>query len=137
MCEAKTHTFGPIPVWTKKSATVWLFFPTSGILDTGGIKEARLSLEVAQSSGDLEMRAAMRTSNDGVTWSTPVEISTMTQANDGTSYGSGYIDLWDDVAFPSDALQNKQLVQFGTFIKNESGSGLANANATLRLTVRS
>lgn len=136
MCDAKTDTFGPIPVWTGKSSSVWLFFPASGLLDTGSIKEARASLELSQGTGDIEIRVAMRTSNDGTTWSTPVELSAQTQTGDGTAYGAGYIDLWNTTTFPNDALKDKQLVQFGFFVKNVSGSGIEMGSATLRLTLR-
>lgn len=127
---------GPVPVWSKTSST-WGFVPGSSlsVLNTVGIRHVRTSIELAASTGGIQLRAAFRTSNDGIGWGSPVEVSPQQQDTDGTAFGTSYVDLWDP-SLGTNSLEQKQFVQFGFFVKLSSGSALEIAAATMRIDSR-
>ena len=114
-CDDGSHTFGPIPVWSNKTSATWLFHPLTGPLDSSKISSVRASFEMAQSTGLCTIRPAIRMSNDGQTWDTPVAIGAQTQSADGTNYGTSFTDV-------SSTTQAKQLAQLGIECQNVSGT---------------
>lgn len=128
-CESKSYQLGPIPVWSKKSNSVWLFFPISEVMDSAKIEAIRVSFSLDASTGDLEVRPALRMSNDGVSWDAPVAIGVATRTADGTTYGSAFVDM-------SATTKAKQLAQLGIEAKCGSGSALENGMAGLKADIR-
>ncbi len=59
-----SRTLGPIPVWSNKTNNTWLFHPLAAPQSSAGVNFARCTLEVAQSSGAIKVRPAVRYSND-------------------------------------------------------------------------
>lgn len=82
------------------------------------------SFELAQSSGALLIRPAIRTSNDGQTFDTPVAIGSDTRNADGTAYGTTFVNL-------TTATNSKQLVQPGIKAKNDDASTGARTSTTV------
>ncbi|MCK6502490.1 hypothetical protein L6R53_03685 [Myxococcota bacterium] len=125
-CKSATKTWGPIPVWSSKSTTNWLFHPLSGPLDSTDIDEVRPSFEMPQNSGHAKIRPALRMSNDAQTWDTAVAIGNSTLSADGVSYGAAY----EDVSATTSA---KAWVQFGIECQNVSGGGPELCMAALKI----
>ncbi len=128
-CSGTSSQFGPIPVWSKKSNSVWLFFPVSDPMDSTSVDEVRASFSLESSTGDLEVRPAFRMSNDGLTWDTPSPIGVATRATDGTTFGSTFVDI-------SVMTRAKQLIQLGIEAKSNAGNGLENGMASMKADVR-
>jgi hypothetical protein len=125
-CDQTGTTYAPINVWTKKNDTDWVFHPVGPPEDANNLQIVRPSVELAQSSGTLTVRPALRTSNDGVSWDTPVAIGGQTRTSNGITYGSAYVDM-------TATTDTKQLVQPGIEAKNTSGTSLELGLATLKL----
>ena len=125
-CSSKSKTWGPIPVWTNKTTTTWLFHPLSGPMDSTDINKIRASFELRQSSGALLMAPALRMGNDGLTWDSAVQIGTDTSSNEGVTYGAAFIDMHTTT-------QAKVLVQFGVLCKNTTGAIVEQAMAALKI----
>lgn len=134
-CSTESQTYGPAPVWTNKT-TNWMFFPLTPVMSTVGMKWVRTSLELAQTSGLVTIRAGLRTSNDGASWGAAVEVSDLQQSTNGTAYGSGYEDLGNGTAYPGNTVTSKQFIQFGLLVKNTSGTQVEMAGGTLRLDLK-
>lgn len=124
-----TKTWGPIPVWSAKSTSLWLFHPVSGPLDSNGIDKVRVSFELRQSSGAATIRPALRMGNDGLTWDNPVAIGTATLSTEDVSHGNDYIDV-------SATTKTKGLVQLGIECKNTSGAGVEQCMAALKISTK-
>lgn len=127
-CKPNTQTFGPTPSWTKGHTSNWLFHPMSPPQSTVGIRKVRAAVEVGQDSGDCKSRPAYRTTNDGVTWDSPVALGTTTQTGDGVTYDDEYVDISAD----TDA---KQLVQFGNQLVHATTSDIHHCMVTLKLDI--
>jgi hypothetical protein len=115
-CNGGSHTFGPIPIWSGKSTSTWMFNPMSPVLDSSGVKRIRPSIQLAQSTGVL-VRAALRMSNDGNTWDTPVAIGTLTIHANGLAYGDDFVDV-------SATTKAKGKVQLGLEVQTLSGTAV-------------
>lgn len=124
-CGEKGGNFGPITVWSKRSTTQKLFFPLSSPIPTSGLGSARTSIEMANSTGALKIEPALRTSQDGTGWTTPVTIGTQSRTSDGTTYGDSLVDI-------SATATANQLIQLGVLVSNSSGTELQMGLATLR-----
>lgn len=120
-----SSTSGPAPVWTNKTTNSWLFHPLAPPESSVGVNSVRPTLEVSQSSGAIKVRPALRYSSDLNTFESAVAIdaANMTQTNDGTKYGT-----WTDIQ-----TGQKNFVQFGVEVENDSGTGTELAMVTLRL----
>lgn len=94
--------------------------------DANTCQKVRPSFELAQSSGLLTVRSAVRTSDDGVAWDTPVAIGGHSRYTNGITYGSGFTDM-------TSTTDAKQLVQPGVEVKNSSGTALEMGLVTLKL----
>ncbi len=125
-CDQSGTTYPPINAWTKKDDTNWNFHPVGAPVDANNFQLVRPSFELAQSSGLLTVRPALRTSNDGTTWDTPVAIGGQSRNTNGITYGSAYTDM-------TATTDGKQLVQPGVEVKNTSGSALEMGLVTLKL----
>ncbi len=123
-CNGST-TYGPLPVWSAKSTATWLFHPASAPESSTGIKFARPALEVAQSSGAIKVRPAVRYSNDMVTWdsASAIDAANMTQTNNGLKYGS-FTDIETGA---------KLYLQWGVEVCNDSGTATEMALISLRI----
>jgi hypothetical protein len=125
-CNNTDTTLGPIPVWTKKSTSNKLFFAFSAPVPTNGLGTVRMSMELENSTGDVKIEPAMRTSQDGQSWDTAVAVGTQSRASDGTTYGDDFVNIGASTS-------SKQLAQFGLLVSNNSGGAAENAMATLRV----
>lgn len=125
-CEEAGTTYSPIIVWTRKNDTDWVFHPVGVPVDANGFQLVRPSIELSQSSGALIVRPAVRTSNDGSSWDTPVAIGSQTRSSNGITYGSAFEDM-------TSTTNAKQLVQPGIESKNTTGTSLEMGLATLKL----
>lgn len=115
-CNDTTFEYGPIPVWTRRSDSDWVFSPISEPLNSTDIKRVRASWALDASTGNIEVRPAMRISNDGRTWDAPVPIGSPTpRSQDGTTWATGF----DNIATTT---ESKALVQWGIQAKNTSGT---------------
>lgn len=126
-----TLTLGPFTVWTQKSSSTYLFHPASSPESTVNWRDVRGSVENRASSGAISTRIVYRLSNDGVTWDNPLALyrspnNPQVQTNDGTSYGSGFVDLSADI-------QGKQWIQWGVEAVNSSGTSTELATVTVKL----
>ena len=117
-CDDGSHAFGPIPVWSNKTNATWLFHPMTGPLDSTKLARIRASFEMAQDTGACKIRPAIRMSNDGLQWDTPVAIGTATLDANGTSYGTDFIDM-------SGTTKGKGKAQLGVEVINDDDTGLA------------
>ena len=120
-----SQTSGPIPVWTNKTNNTWLFHPVAPPESSSGVNFVRPTIEVAQSSGAIKARPAVRYSNDIQAWDAPVAIAeaTMTQTNDGVKYGT-FIDI---------QANSKNFLQLGVEVTNSTGTATELAMVTLRV----
>ncbi len=128
----KSTTLGPISVWSNLTQNSWVFFPLSGVLLSVGIDKIRGALELrAATSSNAKIRLALRTSNDGSTWDSPVQIGTLVQTGEGASYDSSYADM-------TSTLNGKTYMQLGIQAATAVGTptfpelGLATARFDLR-----
>ncbi len=121
---SNSKTYGPIPVWTAKNTSTWVFHPVGAPESSNGVNFVRPSLEVAQSSGAIKVRPALRYSSDLQVWDDAVAIdaTNMTQTNDGPKYG-GYSDIQTGA---------KNFLQLGVEACNSTGSDTELAMVTLR-----
>lgn len=124
------QTLGPFTVWTQKSAT-YLFHPASAPESTVNWRDVRGSIENRGSSGAISTRIVYRLSNDGITWDSPLALyrspnNPQVQTNDGTAYGSTFVDLSGDI-------QGKQWIQWGVEAANSSGTSTELATVTVKL----
>lgn len=120
-----SNTYGPIPAWSGKSTSTWVFHPLAPPESSVGINSVRPTLQVAQGSGSVKARPALRYSADMNTWDNVVAIdaANMTQANDGTKFG-----VWSDIQ-----TGQKNFVQFGVEVQNDTGAAVEMAMVTLRV----
>lgn len=128
-CKSSTKTWGPRPVWSGKSNSVWVFHPLSAPMDSTGVDKVRVSFEMRQNSGDAEIRPAYRMTDDAITWGTPIAIGTATRTQDGVTNGSQFYD-------ESASTDDKSLVQFGIECKNGSGAALEMCMAALKVDIK-
>lgn len=125
--DSNSETFGPIVVWSAKDDSNWVFHPVGPPRSSATVKpKMRPNLSMAQESGACRIRAAIRTTNDGVTFETPVAIGSVECTADGAQYGGSYTDL-------STNLNAKRLVQIGIQCINQSGTSLEMCAASLQL----
>jgi hypothetical protein len=89
----------------------------------------RPNLGLAQSSGNAKIRLALRMSNDGLTFDTPVAIGSLVAAAESSVFGTTYSDLASN-------LVSKRLVQFGIQCQNASGSNIELCSASAQLDLR-
>ena len=120
--------WGPKAVWTDGTSSP-MFHPFSDAIDTGSVTYARASIEMDQDTGFCKMRPALRYSDDGITWGTPVAIIAGYRATIGIDYGTTWVDL-------TGLATAKNWVQFGVEAANESGSDVNHCNATLMIQPR-
>lgn len=122
-----SQTFGPLPVWSKRSTSTWVFHPGGPPMQSADVSPSiRPNLDVGQDTGAVKVRAALRMSNDGATWDTPVAIGTLTANSEGAVYASSYADL-------KATLTGKRLVQFGIECTNDTGTNLELARVSMQL----
>jgi hypothetical protein len=121
----KSSTFGPLPAWSIKSTSTWLFHPVSTFEDSTGLTHARPTLEVSQSSGAVKGRPAYRYANDPANPDQPVALDAAnnTQVNNGTKFGT-YVDV---------QANSKLVIQWGVEVCNDSGTSVEMAMFTLRI----
>ena len=89
-------------------------------------QKLRASIELAQSSGLLLVRPAIRAGDDGSQWGTPVAVGGITRNADGTTYGTTFPDT-------TSTTDGKRLVQPGVEAQNVSGTSLEMGLVTLKL----
>ena len=124
-------TLGPTPVWSERSTSTWVFHPVSAPMQSADVAGSiRPNIDMGQDSGNAKARAALRMSDDGLTWDTPVAIGTLTATADGTSYATSYADV-------KSTLEGKRLVQFGIECTNETGTDLELARVSIQLDFQS
>ena len=109
----KTITRGPLPLHTD-GTEFYLFFPFSEPFSTKGLGKARSSVELSQCTPNIKGRAAIRVSNDGNNWDSPVSLGSE-QTGNGTTYGDTYVDI-------GATMEDKALGQVGIQVLNTSGS---------------
>lgn len=123
--------YGPETVWSSGTTTApGKFFPLSDPMPSGGLLGARFSYQMTNDAGQCELRAAVRFSDDGVTWGTHKEVNATWSDNtpaDEIIYGSAYVDLMALGVTPG------AWIQFGVETLNRSGSTIWNCSATLRV----
>ena len=119
-------TYGPFPVWSAKSTSVWVFHPFSPSMDSTRVGDVRASFEMRQDSGNAKIRPAYRLSNDGVTWDSPIAIGGDTLIAEGFHWADAFAAL-------STLPETKQFIQWGIQCCNETGTDLEICMATLKL----
>ncbi len=117
--------FGPTTVFSD-GTTNPMFIPLSQGLSSAGMINVRVSTEFAEQSGNCKFRAALRWSDDGITWGSSTNMIAGYTSAPGISYGSTYIDI-TALGTP------KPWVQFGVEVANVSGSRVELCNATLMI----
>jgi len=127
-CSAdNARTFGPIVVFTSGSTSSWLFHPVGPPEPSSQVGTMmRPNLNIQQTSGNVKIRLAMRMSNDGLTFDTPVAIGALERAQLGAAYGSSFSNL-------ATTLASKRLVHFGIESVNDSGTRVEVASASAEL----
>jgi hypothetical protein len=128
-CSA-SRNFGPVVVWSSGSTTNWVFHPVAEPEPSADVPTTmRPNLGLAQSSGNAKIRLALRMSNDGLTFDTPVAIGSLVAAAESSVFGTTYSDLASN-------LVSKRLVQFGIQCQNASGSNIELCSASAQLDLR-
>lgn len=128
-CGNNSSSYGPQPLWSKKDDTNWNSHAMGAPQSTTGLKKVRGSIENRSSSGAAKSRIAYRFSNDGATWQgwTPLYApGTNEQSNDGTTYGSTFVDLTSTAA-------GWQLIQWGAQVINTSGTATELVTTTIKI----
>ena len=128
-CGDNSFTTGPLSVWSERTTNTWLFFPFSVPINNPAIERVRASFEMQNNSGNAKIRPALRMSNNGLAWDTPVAIGTDTSTANGVTYGDSLEDMGATTA-------GKGFVQFGIQCQNASGALLELCQATLKLDIR-
>ena len=95
-------------------------------MDSAKYQKLRASLELAQNSGAIVVRPAIRVGDGGSQWGTPVAVGGFTRNANGTTYGGSFTDY-------SATTDTKRQVQPGVEAKNDSGTSLAMGLVTLKL----
>lgn len=118
--------WGPEGVWTNNT-TNDIFFPMSEPMPSNGMNTVRYIQEMGQSTGNCQIKAAMRYSGDGVGWDAPQALATAYVVTNTVDVGTGYVDIVTGKT-------QKPWVQFGVFARNiGAGSAFEMCNATLQL----
>ncbi len=117
--------FGPKTVFSD-GTTNPQFIPLSEGLASAGMINVRVTSEFAEQSGNCKFRAALRWSDDGITWGASTNLVAGYTSTPGITYGSGYVDI-TVLGTP------KPWVQFGVEVANTSGTRVELCNATLMI----
>ena len=120
--------WGPKSVWTDGSASP-MFHPFSEAINAGSITNVRVSIEMDQSTGQCQVRPALRFSSDGITWDSPNYIISTYRSTAGIDYGTVWVDI-TSLATP------KNWVQFGVEAANSPGTDIELCNASLMVQPR-
>ena len=125
--------YGPETLYTSSTNATTLFFPLSQPISTAGMLDARFSYQMSQDSGDCKLRAAVRYSNDGVTWDEHKEVnSEYADATDEIIWGTTYVNLMT-LAGPT---VPRAWIQFGLETKARSNSAVAGCRGALRVELK-
>ncbi len=87
-CASPSDACAPLNVWARKYTADRVVHPVGPPVDANLFQLVRAWFALAQSSGALPVRPAIRTRNDGTTFDTPVAIGSDTRNNDGITYGT-------------------------------------------------
>lgn len=115
---------GPAQVHTMGHTTNTVFLPLTPPIAGIRAQEGRTAFRFENDSGDIEIRIVCEESNDGVTWSNRVNVSTWS-STDGWTYGSSY-----------STLPAKSWIRFGVIARNLTGSDIHSASVSLLLDLR-
>jgi hypothetical protein len=123
-CESTTHR-ASAAVWTLSSTSSAAFHPLVQV-DRTGADEVAAAVRLSANSG-VEYRRAMRTSDDGVTWSTVTALEVPFGSTLGWSYATGFTSITSACRF----------VLFGLEVRNKTGtSGLLGAQVEVSVETR-
>jgi len=131
--QSATRVFGPLRVNTAGSNSTWVFHPMSGPVPTERLTELRMTIEMAASSGDVDMQGWAQTTDDPsdpsswTDWASGTITSTL--AADGLDAGTTFTEV------PS-ANTAENWIRYGVRVKNTSSSGIEAAVARLRVDER-
>lgn len=125
---AGARFFGPLSVWTAGSTSTPIFHPLSPPLPSAGVVSGRFAVQMTQDSGDCKLRAAVRFSNDGVTWDAAKEVSVTYVTDDTVQYNTAYVDLLALAGTPA-----RSWLQYGVEVVNRTGATVALCNGALRV----
>ena len=125
--------WGPTPVWSKGSTTAGqeLFHPLSPPMESTLAKYVRSSIELCQSSGNLQIQAGFEVSNDAINWqSTRYTIGSGTLTADGMSHDSDFSSI-------NIYTKGYRYVRFGIMAINvNSSTKIETGNASLSVDFR-
>lgn len=79
-------------VWTVNDST-YDFFATTEPRESSGVTKALHSMRMENTTGNIEARAAIRYSDDGITWDAPANVGSDTRSTAGDTTGTTWIDL--------------------------------------------
>lgn len=107
-------------VYTNGTTTAH-FVPVSNPIPTGNYARVRSDFDVQVQSGNAQLQAGIRTSDDsGVTWSTALTLG-------------GILSSGRNIGATVNLNQNAQLLQVGLFVANISGTKVEKAAVQLVL----
>jgi hypothetical protein len=114
-------------VWTDGTASD-MWHELSEAMSSAGLINVRVSTEMEEKVGNIEIRPALRYSDDGFTWNTAKEIVATYRTTNGTDVGTSYVDITGLAGTTPHAF-----VQFGVVAANTSGSSVNIALAEIRI----
>jgi hypothetical protein len=120
------YLFGPTAVWTNNTV-VDVFHPLSDPMPSAQFNSVRWTQEMSQSTGNCEIKAALRYGPDGVVWDAAQNVANVYRATDGVDVGTGYVDVVT-------GFNQKAWVQFGVNVRNvNAGTKFENCNAAIQI----
>lgn len=115
------------PVWANNTSGSALDHPLTDALDATTLHSVRVSLEMAQRTGNLYAQVYIETSDDALTWTGATTIGSAVSA-DGVTYGTSWIDV--------SAIATGRFARLGIRAWNDTGTALNLANISLRVELR-
>ena len=115
-----TAGFGPSPVWSSGDTTTETFHPLSDLYAGAEVSLVRASLELQHSSGDIELRVAVRYSDTAADddWTDdPVAFGPAFTSTEGATYGTEFVNVGELTG-----ITRKAYAQFGVVAKNASSA---------------
>jgi hypothetical protein len=118
--------WGPTAVWTNNT-TNDVFFALSDPMPASGLNNVRYVQELQNSTGNMQIKLALRYGTDGVNWDSPQAIAAAYVNANGVDAPGGYVDVVT-------GKNQKTYVQWGVFVRNiNAGSNYEFGRATIQI----
>ena len=128
---SRSYSYPHQAVWTRASTVEAVFHPVGNTVASNSVHGVRASFDLRQSSGNIKVRAAFRTTDDpNGAWDAPVAFGPDYTATEGRVDGEAFYHL------PAMA-DRKRFTQFGLLAVNSGGAEVEYAAVALRLDLES